>query len=444
VFLISLDSVFELILAFIVFLYVPARWRWCVLLAASAAFLWSQGAQVFAPAAFATVFAYGSGRWLARHRRFWPFAASLVVLLAPLIVSKARGLAILGLSYYTFQLLSYVIEIYWGRILPEKNFGRFLLYGLLFMNKTAGPIERPQLLAQFREIQIPESSVLYDGVLCILLGLFEKFVLADQIGALIEPALKFPESYKGLELLAAVLLLKYQIFCDFAGISMIAVGLGKIFGLELMENFRRPFAAKSLRDYWRRWHISLQIWIREYVFYPLLGTPLARLGLLPVLIICFIVFGLWHDLRWTFVLYGLSQGIFVYLDPMHRRHADRRSWPAGMFAVMFNYVFLISLPGVLFVAPTIEKAWRIWSNLGFSPPADGNFLQTGDALSLSAVLILAAGHEFWLWADEKAKLRNILCRQVWIVRLTTVFAVAVLLLAFGHFKSDAFFIYSRF
>lgn len=439
-FLVNLNSALMIFFASAFYVFCPPARRWIYLLVLSLILLASGAPRALALCFVQTGLAYGMGFWLNRTRsRTLPFWFCVIAQLTPLFFYKGSGWLIpLGLSYYTFQILSYLIEIQWRRIEPERSFWRFAAYNLFFANKVAGPIERPTLLAQMLRIETPSGEELFKSALWIWLGLFQKFVLADNIGEYVLPVFKYPQNYSGLTATLAVLLSKYQVFCDFSGISLIALGVGGLFGLRLTQNFARPFAAASLREFWSRWHISLQSWIREYVFFPLLSTPIARFGVFLPLMVTFVVFGLWHDWRWTFVAYGVMQAVLVQIEP--GRLFAKLGRPA---TVILNYVFLISVPGVLFRVFTFTEAWNVWRNMGFHLQNWQFFWDLGSTkLPLLGGLLVI--NEILQWAQFRHDLFARASRLPWLVKMGASVVMLIILIMFSKFDSQSTFIYSNF
>jgi|GEM_PF-5031261 len=442
-FFVNFSSALLIFISAAIYIFCSPRWRWLYLLGLSLVLLINAAPYGFLIAAAQTAGAYWMGFWVARTRaKVWTFWVCVIAQLLPLLSFRAIGaghwLVPLGLSYYTFQLLSYLIEIQWGRLEPEKQLARFASYNLCFANKIAGPIERPDLLRQMVFISTPDGKRLFRSAMWIWLGLFQKFVLADNLAEYVNPVFQYPENYSGLTTTLAVLMSKYQIFCDFSGISLIALGIGGLFGLELGLNFRRPFAATSVRDFWSRWHISLQTWIRDYVYFPLLATPLARFGVLPVLMVTFVLFGLWHDWRWTFVAYGILQALLVKYEPSS--YLKKMGRP---FLVVFNYCILICLPSVLFRAQTFGEAWNVWRNMGLDVKNWSFFLDLGTT-RLATVLALVIAHEILQWAEFKHELFARLARAPWGVKMALAIVLLMTLIVYSKFDPQSVFIYSQF
>jgi D-alanyl-lipoteichoic acid acyltransferase DltB (MBOAT superfamily) len=218
----------------------------------------------------------------------------------------------LGISFYTFQTMSYTIDIYRGKMEPTKKFFDFALFVAFFPQLVAGPIERakrllPQILAP-RKLTV-ESF--YEGCYLIFWGLFQKVFVADNLAKLVDPVFGAPPPYDGAKVLIALYAFSFQIFCDFAGYSNIARGLGKCLGFEIMINFNLPYCATNPREFWRRWHISLSTWLRDYLYVSLGGNRKGRFRTYRNLTITMLLGGLWHGAAWTFVAWGMYHGVLL-------------------------------------------------------------------------------------------------------------------------------------
>lgn len=217
-----------------------------------------------------------------------------------------------GISFYTFQTLSYTIDIYKGKQSPEYHFGRFALFVSFFPQLVAGPIERSvNLLPQFRQDFKFEYTRVRDGILLMTWGFFKKVVIADRLAEYVNLVYNNPGDFEGLQNIIATFFFSFQIYCDFSGYSDIAIGAAMIMGYRLMTNFRRPYFAASIREFWARWHISLSTWFRDYVYIPLGGNRVVKWRWYYNLFITFLVSGLWHGAEWTFVIWGALHGFYL-------------------------------------------------------------------------------------------------------------------------------------
>jgi alginate O-acetyltransferase complex protein AlgI len=221
----------------------------------------------------------------------------------------------IGISFYTFHGLSYIIDIYYNRIEPERNFVTYGLFVSFFPLLVAGPIERAtHLLPQIKQNRIFSYSHATDGLKQMLWGFFKKLVIADNCGVLVESIFKNYESLPGSTLFFGGMLFHFQVYCDFSGYSDIAIGIARLFGIELLQNFRFPFFATSIADNWRRWHISLSSWLRDYVYIPLGGGRNGLTAKIRNILIVFAISGFWHGPKWTFIIWGLLNALFLIIE----------------------------------------------------------------------------------------------------------------------------------
>lgn len=218
----------------------------------------------------------------------------------------------IGLSFHTFQSLSYVIEVYRGKQKAERHFGIYALYVMFYPQLVAGPIERPQnLLHQFYEKHRFEFERVTSGLRLMLWGLFKKVVVADRLAIVVSAVYADPTIHSSTAILIATVFFAFQIYCDFSGYSDIARGAARVMGFNLMVNFDRPYIAKSISEFWRRWHISLSSWFKDYVYIPLGGNRVSVPRWYLNLLVVFIVSGLWHGANWTFVIWGALHGAYL-------------------------------------------------------------------------------------------------------------------------------------
>ncbi len=219
-----------------------------------------------------------------------------------------------GISFYTFQTLSYTIDVYNGKKIPERHLGYFALYVSFFPQLVAGPIERSnRLLPQFyKESKFNYEDVVH-GLRLMLWGFFKKVVIADRLAYFVNTVYNSPSDFYGFQLIIATVFFAFQIFCDFSGYSDIAIGTARIMGYRLMNNFDRPYSSQFIAEFWKRWHISLSTWFRDYLYIPLGGNRVTKWRWYYNLLITFIISGLWHGANWTFIAWGLIHGIYLIL-----------------------------------------------------------------------------------------------------------------------------------
>ena len=294
----------------------------------------------------------------------------LALCLGTLGLFKYTGLFFLpaGISFYTFQALSYTIDVYRGRFPAEKDFPRFALYLSFFPQVVAGPIERPgDLLDQLRcERQVTQGDFRTGGFL-MLRGYVKKIVIADAIAPAADLLFAGTGGYTGPRVLAAAFLFALQIYADFSGYSDIALGSGRMLGIRLSENFREPYLAAGLRDFWRRWHITLSRWLTDYVYIPLGGNRLGRMRTALNTLLVFAVSGLWHGRGAHFLVWGLFHGLLLLLEDAVRsvhkvRGKEKLSGAARVLLTSATFL-TVSLLSILFRAPDLPTALAMYRAL---------------------------------------------------------------------------------
>lgn len=269
-----------------------------------------------------------------------------------------------GISFYTFQTLSYTIDIYRRRIEPTRDVLAFFAFVSFFPQLVAGPIERAQhLLPQFLSARKFDDSTASDGLRQMLWGLFKKCVVADNCAPFVDRIFADTNAASGPELALAAVLFGFQIYCDFSGYSDIAIGAAKLFGFELMQNFRTPYFACNVSEFWRRWHISLSSWFRDYVFIPLGGSRRSRARTIANIVIVFVLSGLWHGANWTFAMWGLLHAVFMIPTIIRKQDQflpieERPFIPGLRETVAITATFCqVTIAWVFFRAASIGDAW---------------------------------------------------------------------------------------
>ena len=306
-----------------------------------------------------------------RKRKGW-LVASIVSTLVVLFIFKYQGLfhethiiLPIGLSFHTFQSLSYVIEVYRGNQKPEKHFGIYSLYVMFYPQLVTGPIERPQnLLRQLHEVKTLNYNNIANGLRLILFGLFLKMVVADNLGVLVDKVYDAPQLYSRGAILLSMLFYSFQIYGDFFGYSSIALGCALSMGFTLTDNFRVPYLAGSVREFWRRWHISLSSWFRDYLYIPLggnrVGVPRWMLNTLIVFTVC----GLWHGANWTFMLWGAAYGILLIVERALRTIHLGDGWRKVLRLAGVPTTFaIVTLLWSLFRAPSLNSLHHLYAAL---------------------------------------------------------------------------------
>jgi alginate O-acetyltransferase complex protein AlgI len=274
----------------------------------------------------------------------------------------------IGISFHTFQSLSYTIDVYLGRKEPERHVGIFALFVAFFPQLVAGPIERATtLLPQFRERHAFVEARVASGLRLMLWGFFKKLVVADRLALYVDEVYSKPDAHGGSQLLLATYFFAFQIFCDFSGYTDIARGAARVMGYELVLNFDRPYHAASLSEFWRRWHISLSTWFRDYLYVPLGGSRHGRSRHLTNLMVVFLVSGLWHGANWTYVVWGGLHGLYLVTSVVTAGARERIASRFGLdravalrravgVAITFH---LVLFAWIFFRAPTLAAAGSV-------------------------------------------------------------------------------------
>jgi D-alanyl-lipoteichoic acid acyltransferase DltB (MBOAT superfamily) len=381
-----------------VYFLIPFRYRWAWLLAASYFFYASWNVKYLALILISTLVPYFIGLALARTQtrgrrqallllslcaslgllfsfKYWNFASESIDAALALLGMDPRAprldvLLPVGISFYTFQTLSYTIDLYRGRIPVERHLGRFALYIAFFPQLVAGPIERAsRLLPQLRVEHRVDWSRLTSGLQLIAWGLFQKIVIADRLALYVNTIYQNPTAHGGASQLLATYAFAFQIYCDFSGYSDIAVGSARILGYDLTQNFRQPYFATSITDFWRRWHISLSSWLRDYLYIPLGGNRLGVRRTYVNLLITMLLGGLWHGASWNFVVWGALHGALLSVSratlPMRDRLHARLGLPRWLrdSIRIFITFHLVCLGWIFFRARTLGEALSILSGI---------------------------------------------------------------------------------
>ena len=297
---------------------------------------------------------------------------SLVALLGllgiPVAIPKLNISLPVGISFFTFQSLSYVIDVYRGKTKAEKNFLRYALFVSFFPQLVAGPIERSgNLLVQFRSKHAFDSRQAVKGAMLMIWGFFMKIVVADRVAIVVDQIYNYYGSYEGVIPILGTVLFAVQIYCDFNGYTTIAIGSAQVMGFTLMQNFQQPYLATSVADFWRRWHISLTSWFRDYIYFPLGGSRCSRWKRYRNIMVVFLVSGLWHGAAWTYVIWGglngLLQIIGDILKPAREKALSRLGIPTKSFGhrlvqILITFV-LVDIAWVFFRAHDLPAAFHI-------------------------------------------------------------------------------------
>ncbi len=304
----------------------------------------------------------------------------------------------IGLSFHTFQAMSYTIEVYRGHQATERHFGIYALYVMFYPQLVAGPIERPQnLLHQFREKHYFDIKRVYEGLCLMLWGLFKKIVIADRLSIYVDTIYGNIPHYSATNIALAVFFFSVQIYCDFSGYSDIAIGSAKVMGFKLMTNFSRPYFSKNIQEFWKRWHISLSTWFRDYVYISLGGNRVSKAKIYRNVIIVFLLSGFWHGAKWTFVIWGAIHALLITLYMLYREiihRPGRTNFVYKIFSIVLTFT-LVSLAWIFFRADSMIQAKEIFIRL-FSTYWNFNIITKAENIGDNAFGFIFYGISFFM------------------------------------------------
>ncbi|NND62048.1 MAG: MBOAT family protein [Flavobacteriaceae bacterium] len=350
-----------------------------------------------------------------------------------------------GLSFYTFQTMSYTIDVYRKKQSPTTNLLEFLCFVSFFPQLVAGPIEKARhLLPQFEKKRIFKLDETIIGLRQILWGLFKKIIVAEKLGIAVTMAFSAPESYHGLTLLFACVLFCFQVYCDFSGYTDIAIGTARLFGFKLSINFNLPYLSRSLSEFWQRWHITLTRWFTDYVYIPIVKSARKITDALRAfgLLITMTLVGLWHGANWTFICFGIFNGIVLVLEriPIFRNKKNLQNKLQGIPRIMsLVYLFMISsLSALLFRAIDIEQAGFILKKI-VTFTSNGAITTLIGYKLLYLVFLLAAEVYTRKWEFPLEKLESKISRPArWVI----YYALIIIIIRYAEPKEA--FIYFQF
>ncbi len=363
----------------------------------------------------------------------------------------------IGLSFHTFQAMSYTIEVFRGHQKAERHFGIYALYVMFYPQLVAGPIERPQnLLHQFREKHLFDYDRISSGLRLMAWGLFKKVVIADRLTILVDNVYSNPHEHNSLSLIIATVFFSFQIFCDFSGYSDIAIGAARIMGFKLMTNFDKPYQSKSISEFWKRWHISLSSWFRDYLYISLGGNRVTIPRWYLNLFIVFLVSGLWHGANWTFVIWGALHGFYLVFAIISKTFRDKINSKLGLdkfpiIAIATNF-FLVSFAWIFFRANSVQNALFIAKRIFTGIPeliqklahhqsiVESIGLSVKEfAFSIFLIILMETVHYF----QNKTNISQFFLSQPLVIRWAVYSVLLFMIVIFGVFEEKQF-IYFQF
>jgi D-alanyl-lipoteichoic acid acyltransferase DltB (MBOAT superfamily) len=352
----------------------------------------------------------------------------------------------IGLSFHTFQALSYTIEVYRKNQKAERHFGIYALYVMFYPQLVAGPIERPQnVLHQFHEKKFFSSELFISGMRLMLWGFFKKLVIADRLAIYVNGVHEHLSDYGSVNLVIAAIFFSIEIYCDFSGYSDIALGSARVMGFDLMTNFNRPYFAENIRDFWSKWHISLSTWFRDYLYIPLGGNRVSRTKTYLNILIVFVLSGLWHGANWTFILWGFLHGAFTIIYMM-MKSGRKKSRIYKIAAMLFTFL-LVTIAWIPFRANSIGDAWHFITNmLGFSGSTQFSWIVTDNRMNefgMSSMIVALISIAVLFIIESRSDLRLLKYNSAVFADIAFCTAILLLVLVFGVYKQFSF-IYFQF
>lgn len=390
----SLEFVIFFPAVLLVYWLMPGRGRWILLLGASYLFYMDGSLLLGALLLFTTGVSYAAALRIGQasngerkgFAKAW-MCVALVCCLGSLFLFKREGFLVAGISFYTFQTLAYVLDVYHGRISPERHFGYYALFVSFFPQLVAGPIERTEnLLPQLKKVHAWNRDNLADGCWLLLRGFYKKLVVADYLAAFVDVVYAAPEKAGGLGVVMATLFFAVQIYCDFSGYTDIARGAALLLGVRLMENFKAPYGARNIREFWQRWHISLTKWFTDYVYIPLGGSRRGKWRHCRNICIVFLLSGLWHGLSWNYAAWGLMHGACFVLYILYTSRRAGSCGKSGVRRVSARFATLsfVCFSWIFFRAESIGAAGQAALQIVFHF-ADRGILQTLQWMKLQGI-----------------------------------------------------------
>lgn len=377
----------------------------------------------------------------------------ILISLGPLVVSKvynifpsahSMNLSLLGISFYSLQIFGYLMDVRWQRVEPVHSFQNLFSYFSFFGNFLSGPLERTKFfLNQLSQPFLLNQLYFVEGLHYIYLGLFKKFVLAENLSAYTRSVFAHPENYTGAPALIAILLSKFYLYYDLSGYSDIFVGISKLYGIELTRNFNRPLFSTNISDFWKRWHISVSSWIRDYIFFPLLSTRLIQLGVGFILFVSFVLFGLWHGINWNFILYGALQASFLIVA-IYLHKIRTTSYQSTFFIAVkwfLFYTLVLSIPSALFFSKSLGDFIYIMKAPFLTGGVELNKFLKSSRVNLPMLIGFIAIFEYFTWRLFKTNWASWFLSRSYVAKHFIILGAILVFLALAKINTQMQFVY---
>ena len=459
---ISLNFVTLFVCTFLLYYTLPPKYRKAILLLSSCIFIGYYHIAFLIIALLISLATFFLGKWVgqSKHEKDTKriYISGLCFLITGWLAFRYANLLPgvhwlfpLGISFYTFQALSYLTEIYWKEEEPEENLADFMIYMLFFMKFLSGPIERARdMLPQLKSGKpVAYPSIVY-GMKLIVVGLIKKLILADYISPYIDGIFNSIHTASGIQLLMACLLYPVELYGDFSGYTDIALGGACMLGFKLSPNFNRPFIAQTTAEFWRRWHMSLSFWVRYYLYLPL-SSGMRRWGQWGVFLSLSLTFaglGAWHGAGWNYIIYGLIQGLIIFYEMKTAMICNKiKNWignPLFTTLSILRTYLLFAFSLIFFRLESVSDALYYIRNISFSTHASWKEVSIGipdhNCIVAGSALVLILVYEYIM---SKRDLLEALEKQPMLVRWGIYYLLAIMFFTLGQFNSDSF-IYLQF
>jgi hypothetical protein len=459
---ISLNFVTLFVCTFLLYYTLPPKYRKAILLLSSCIFIGYYHIAFLIIALLISLATFFLGKWVgqSKHEKDTKriYISGLCFLITGWLAFRYANLLPgvhwlfpLGISFYTFQALSYLTEIYWKEEEPEENLADFMIYMLFFMKFLSGPIERARdMLPQLKSGKpVAYPSIVY-GMKLIVVGLIKKLILADYISPYIDGIFNSIHTASGIQLLMACLLYPVELYGDFSGYTDIALGGACMLGFKLSPNFNRPFIAQTTAEFWRRWHMSLSFWVRDYLYLPL-SSGMRRWGQWGVFLSLSLTFaglGAWHGAGWNYIIYGLIQGLIIFYEMKTAMIRNKiKNWignPLFTTLSILRTYLLFAFSLIFFRLESVSDALYYIRNISFSTHASWKEVSIGipdhNCIVAGSALVLILVYEYFM---SKRDLLEALEKQPMLVRWGIYYLLAIMFFTLGQFNSDSF-IYLQF
>ena len=459
---ISLNFVTLFVCTFLLYYTLPPKYRKAILLLSSCIFIGYYHIAFLIIALLISLATFFLGKWVgqSKHEKDTKriYISGLCFLITGWLAFRYANLLPgvhwlfpLGISFYTFQALSYLTEIYWKEEEPEENLADFMIYMLFFMKFLSGPIERARdMLPQLKSGKpVAYPSIVY-GMKLIVVGLIKKLILADYISPYIDGIFNSIHTASGIQLLMACLLYPVELYGDFSGYTDIALGGACMLGFKLSPNFNRPFIAQTTAEFWRRWHMSLSFWVRDYLYLPL-SSGMRRWGQWGVFLSLSLTFaglGAWHGAGWNYIIYGLIQGLIIFYEMKTAMICNKiKNWignPLFTTLSILRTYLLFAFSLIFFRLESVSDALYYIRNISFSTHASWKEVSIGipdhNCIVAGSALVLILVYEYIM---SKRDLLEALEKQPMLVRWRIYYLLAIMFFTLGQFNSDSF-IYLQF